>query len=294
VTMVAATASAEAKKAKKEAEEKAKAEEQERQRIKGDEMFEKLLQRISLMDKIAERTESMCSKMDACEENLKKLERKEWVTFIQMGIVGEGEGDPGTMYEDEKKRKEAEAAAFRAEVLAKAKPLKGRAYSGYKPHQAHRHKKFVSPAKKAATAPPEYTSVYDAETQSCKLVTWDEYLITNKAPPCSNYVTVYNPETEEIDLLFWSQYVNLGLQDEDLAARKKFKAVPEYTTVYDAETQSCKLVLWDKYLISNKAPPCSDYVTVYNPETQEIDLLFWSQYVRMGLHDKDLAARKKI
>ena len=54
-------------------------------------------------------------------------------------------GDPGTMYEDEKKRKEAEAAAFRAEVLAKAKPMKGRAHSGYKPHHAHRHKKFVSP-----------------------------------------------------------------------------------------------------------------------------------------------------
>ena len=54
-------------------------------------------------------------------------------------------GDPGTMYEDEKKRKEAEAAAFRAEVLAKAKPPKGRAPSGYKPHHAHRNRKFVSP-----------------------------------------------------------------------------------------------------------------------------------------------------
>jgi len=216
--MVAATASQDAKKAKKEAEEKAKAEEKERIRLKGEEMFEMLMQRISLMDKIAERTESMCTKMDACEENLKKLEKKEWVSFVQMGIVGEGDGDPGTMYEDEKKRKEE---AFRAEVLAKAKPPKGRAPSGYKPHHAHRYKKFVSPAKKAAAAPPEYTTVYDAETQSCKLVTWDEYLITNKAPPCSNYVTVYNPDTEEIDLLFWSQYVSLGLHDEDLAARKK-------------------------------------------------------------------------
>ena len=56
-------------------------------------------------------------------------------------------GDPGTMYEDEKKRKEAEAAAFRAEVLAKAKPPKGRAPSGYKPHHAHRNRKFVSPVK---------------------------------------------------------------------------------------------------------------------------------------------------
>jgi len=219
--MVAAGAKEDAKKAKKEAEEKAKAEEKEKYRIKVESMFEQLLQRITLMDKIAEQTENMCNKMEVCEENLQKLENKEWVSFLQMGIIGQGDGDPGTMYEDEKKRKEAEAAAFRAEVLAKAKPMKGRAHSGYKPHHAHRHKKFVSPAKKAAAATPEYTSVYDAETQSCKLVTWEEYLKTNEAPPCSNYVTVYNPETEEVDLLFWSQYVNMGLHDEDLAARKK-------------------------------------------------------------------------
>jgi len=224
--MVAAGATKEAKQAKKEAEELAKpppmtAEEMEKYRLKVEEMFEHLLQRISLMDKIADRTEIMCDKMETCEENLEKLESKEWVSFIQMGIVGEGDGDPGTMYEDEKKRKEAEAAAFRAEVLAKAKPPKGRPPTGYKPHHVHRHKKFVSPAKKAAAAAPEYTTVYDAETQSCKLVTWEEYLRTNKAPPCSNYVTVYNPDTEEVDLLFWSQYVCLGLHAEDVAARKK-------------------------------------------------------------------------
>jgi len=224
--MVAAGATKEAKQAKKEAEELAKpppmtAEEMEKYRLKVEEMFEHLLQRISLMDKIADRTEIMCDKMETCEENLEKLESKEWVSFIQMGIVGEGDGDPGTMYEDEKKRKEAEAAAFRAEVLAKAKPPMGRPPTGYKPHHVHRHKKFVSPAKKAAAAAPEYTTVYDAETQSCKLVTWEEYLRTNKAPPCSNYVTVYNPDTEEVDLLFWSQYVCLGLHAEDVAARKK-------------------------------------------------------------------------
>jgi len=224
--MVAAGATKEAKQAKKEAEELAKpppmtAEEKEKYRLKVEEMFEHLLQRISLMDKIADRTEIMCDKMETVEENLGKLESQEWVSFIQMGIVGEGDGDPGTMYEDEKKRKEAEAAAFRAEVLAKAKPPKGRPPTGYKPHHVHRHKKFVSPAKKAAAAAPEYTTVYDAETQSCKLVTWEEYLRTNKAPPCSNYVTVYNPDTEEVDLLFWSQYVCLGLHAEDVAARKK-------------------------------------------------------------------------
>jgi len=227
VTMVAATASQDAKKAKKEAEEKAKAEEKERYRVKVEEMFETLLQRITLMEKIADKTEVMCNKMDSCEDNLQKLEKKEWGSFLKMGIIGEGDGDPGTMYEDEKKRKETEAAAaaaaFRAEVLSKAKPMKGRAHSGYKPHHAHRNKKFVSPAKKAAEATPEYTTVYDAETQSCKLVTWEEYLQTNKPPPCSAYVTIYNPETEEIDLLFYSQYVHLGLYDEDVAARKAFK-----------------------------------------------------------------------
>jgi len=225
VKMVAANASKEAKeeakKAKKEAEEKAKAEEKEKYRIKVESMFEKLLQRISYMDKLAERTADMCDKMETCEDNLQKLEGKEWTSFLQMGIIGEGEGDPGTMYEDEKKRKEAEAAAFKAEILAKAKPPKGRAPSGYKPHHAHRNRKFVSPAKKAAAAAPEYTTVYDAETQSCKLVTWEEYLKTNRAPPCSNYVTVYNPDTEEVDLIFWSQYVNMGLYAEDVAARKK-------------------------------------------------------------------------
>ena len=34
----------------------------------------------------------MCDKMEACEENLVKLESQEWVSFIQMGIVGEGDG----------------------------------------------------------------------------------------------------------------------------------------------------------------------------------------------------------
>jgi len=227
--MVAAGPSKEdAKKAKKEAEEKAKtppipmtAEEKEKYRLKVESMFESLLQRITKMDALAERTAMMCDKMEVVEENLDKLENKQWVSFLQMGIVGEGEGDPGTMYEDEKKRKDAESAAFKAEILAKAKPPKGRAPSGYKPHQAHRNRKFVSPAKKSAIAPPEYTSVYDAETQSCKLVMWEDYLKTNKAPPCSNYVTVYNPYTEEVDLIFWSQYVNMGLYDEDVAARKK-------------------------------------------------------------------------
>jgi len=222
VKMVAAGSSKdEAKKAKKEAEEKAKAEEKEKYRIKVESMFEQLLTRISYMDQLAERTAVMCDKMEAVEDNLQKLEDKQWVSFLQMGIIGEGEGDPGTMYEDEKKRKEAEAAAFKAEILAKAKPPKGRAPSGYKPHHAHRNRKFVSPAKKSAAATPEYTSVYDAESQSCKLVTWEDYLKTNRAPPCSNYVTVYNPDTEEVDLIFWSQYVNMGLHAEDLAARKK-------------------------------------------------------------------------
>lgn len=225
--MVAAGPSKEdAKKAKKEAEEKAKsppltAEEKEKYRIKVESMFEVLLQRISKMDTLAERTAVMCDKMETCEENLQKLEGKEWGSFLQMGIIGEGEGDPGTMYEDEKKRKEAEAAAFKAEILAKAKPPKGRAPTGYKPHHAHRNRKYVSPAKKSASAPVEYTTVYDAETQSCKLVTWEDYLKTNRAPPCSNYVTVYNPDTEEVDLIFWSQYVNMGLYAEDVAARKK-------------------------------------------------------------------------
>merc|ERR1712183_777754 len=195
------------------------AEEKEKYRLKVESMFETLLQRITKMDQLAERTEVMCDKMETCEENLQKLESQEWISFLKMGI--NGEGDPGTMYEDEKKRKEAEAAAFKAEILAKAKPPKGRAPSGYKPHPAHRNRKFVSPAKKSAIAPPEYTSVYDAETQSCKLVMWEDYLKTNKAPPCSNYVTVYNPDTEEVDLIFWSQYVNMGLYDEDVAARKK-------------------------------------------------------------------------
>jgi len=227
--MVAAgTSKEDAKKAKKEAEEKAKtppipmtAEEKEKYRLKVESMFETLLQRITKMDQLAERTEVMCDKMETCEENLQKLESQEWISFLKMGIIGEGEGDPGTMYEDEKKRKEAEAAAFKAEILAKAKPPTGRAPSGYKPHQKHRHRKFVSPAKKGVVAPPEYTTVYDAETQECKLITWEEYLKNNKAPPCSNYVTVYNPDTEEVDLIFWSQYVNMGLHAEDLAARKK-------------------------------------------------------------------------
>ena len=34
----------------------------------------------------------MCDKMEACEENLQKLESQEWETFVEMGIIGEGEG----------------------------------------------------------------------------------------------------------------------------------------------------------------------------------------------------------
>ena len=34
----------------------------------------------------------MCDKMEAVEDNLQKLEDKQWVSFLQMGIIGEGEG----------------------------------------------------------------------------------------------------------------------------------------------------------------------------------------------------------
>ena len=35
----------------------------------------------------------MCNKMEVCEENLQKLENKEWVSFLQMGIIGQGDGE---------------------------------------------------------------------------------------------------------------------------------------------------------------------------------------------------------
>ena len=41
-------------------------------------------------------------------------------------------------------------------------------------------------AKKSAGASPDYTTVYDAETQSCKLVTWEDYLKTNKVTGWEN------------------------------------------------------------------------------------------------------------
>jgi len=208
-----------AKKAKKEAEDRAKAEELEKQKKDMEEKFELLLKRISYMDVIADRTENLIQKMETCEENIQLIENSDWLPFLRMGIVGEGEGDPGTMYEDEKKRKEEE---FKAEILAKAKAPKGRPPTGYKPHHSHRNRKFVSPVNKPAVVAPELTAVYDAETQSVKCITWEEYLKNNKAPPCSNYVTVYNPYTEEVDLIFWSQYVNMGLYAEDVAARKKW------------------------------------------------------------------------
>jgi hypothetical protein len=269
--MVAAGATKEAKQAKKEAEELAKpppmtAEEMEKYREKVEVMFEQLLQRISLMDQIADRTEIMCDKMEACEENLQKLESKEWGTFVEMGIVGEGEGDPGTMYDDYmKKCREADGA----------KSSKGRPTTGYRPHHVHRLKQFAPPAKK------EYTTVYDAETESCKLVTWEEYLIISKAKKVE-YTTIYDAATQSCKLVTWEEYL------------KTYKAKKmEYTTVYDTKTQSCKLVTWEEYLRTNKAPPCSNYVTVYNPYTEEVDLLFWSQYICLGLYAEDVAARKK-
>jgi len=266
--MVAAGATKEAKQAKKEAEELAKpppmtAEEMEKYREKVEVMFEHLLQRISLMDQLADRTEIMCDKMEACEENLQKLESQEWETFVEMGIIGEGEGDPGTMYDDYMKKCRGAAGA------------QGRPATGYRPHHVHRLKQFAPPAKK------EYTTVYDAETESCKLVTWEEYLIISKAKKVE-YTTVYDAATQSCKLVTWDEYL------------KTYKAKKmEYTTIYDTKTQTCKLISWEEYLRTNKAPPCSNFVTVYNPCTEEVDLLFWSQYVSLGLYAEDLAARKK-
>merc|ERR1719309_1207304 len=114
-------------------------------------------------------------------------------------------------------------------------------------------------AKKSAPAMP-MTVVYDPETQGVKLVTWVEYLKTNKAP--------------------WM-----------LQATKSEVAAPELTTVYDPETQGVKLVTWEEYLKTNKAPPLSNYVAMYNPDKKEVELMFWSTYVNTGLHAADVAAK---
>jgi hypothetical protein len=92
--------------------------------------------------------------------------------------------------------------------------------TGFKPHHAHRHRKYVNAAARKPLTVPEMTTVYDPETQSAKLILWEEYLRTNK-PPCPHYVTVYREDIEEVELMFWNQYVALGLHGADLAARKK-------------------------------------------------------------------------
>jgi hypothetical protein len=90
-----------------------------------------------------------------------------------MGIVGCGDGDAGTMYADEEKRKEKErekeAAKFKAEILAGAKAPAGRPPTGFKPHHANRHRKYVNPAARKPPSVPEMTMVYDPETQSVKV-----------------------------------------------------------------------------------------------------------------------------
>merc|ERR1712168_523880 len=150
-------------------------------------MFETLLQRITKMDQLAEKAKAILARCTRTKRSAKKpklppLKRKFW-----------------------RKRNHPQGAHHRDTNPTKNTDIEN----------------SFPPAKKGVAAPPEYTTVYDAETQECKLITWEEYLKNNKAPPCSNYVTVYNPDTEEVDLIFWSQYVNMGLHAEDLAARKK-------------------------------------------------------------------------
>ena len=117
-------------------------------------------------------------------------------------------------------------------------------------------------AKKA----PEYTTVYDPKTREAKLVTWEAYLKTHKAPPCGHYTTVYDAETESCKLVTWRDYLenHKGKEAKTLAPKKiqpqqqqkvacaapalVKKTVPEYTAVYDEKTKSVKLQLWEEYI----------------------------------------------
>ena len=54
--------------------------------------------------------------------------------------------------------------------------------------------------------------MYNKETQSVDLITWDKYLRTHKAPPCQAYAALYDEKTQGIKLVFWKQYVEQYLQ----------------------------------------------------------------------------------
>ena len=65
------------------------------------------------------------------------------------------------------------------------------------------------------------------------------------------YTTIYDAKTQSAKLVFWKQYVEGGHEAADLTARKP-KPLPDYTAVYDKESKTAKLALMEDYLKKHK------------------------------------------
>jgi len=56
---------------------------------------------------------------------------------------------------------------------------------------------------------PEYTMVYDPDTQEAKLQLWTKYVQKNN-PPSASFGMKYNAKKQGIDLVFWRNYIPGG------------------------------------------------------------------------------------
>lgn len=144
-----------------------------------------------------------------------------------------------------------------------------------------------------------YTTIYEAETESVKLISWDEYLA----------------EHQQLDFSEWERRkkiespVQPNLEErlplvENL--REEVKTVGQ-VVIYDESLQSIKLITWDHYeteylpmylairkerelsrfLASQKKvqkkeadAAAAELTTVYDPETQGIKIMEWSEYLK--------------
>jgi len=174
-------------------------------------MLGKIWTRLEVIDKLAEAQGKLCQRLDELEKALGRLDpsasagdaKTPALTTVYDPIT------KGvkliTMEQYERHYAKIPAPSY----VAMYNPEKQSVELMYEKHylESDHYKKDLKARKPKPV--PEYTLVYDAQTQEAKLMLWDKFVTQNK-PPTTDWAMKYNPKKQGIDLVFWRNYVPGG------------------------------------------------------------------------------------
>jgi len=189
-------------------------------------MLGKIWSRLEVIDKLAEAQGKLCQRLDELEKALGRLDPN--ASAVYGFIIGRKDHAPAkaielgdaktpaltTVYDpitkgvklitmEQYERHYAKIPA--PSYVAMYNPVSQSVELMFEKHylESDAYKKDLKARKPKPV--PEYTCVYDEQTQEAKLMLWDKFVQLNK-PPTADWAMKYNPKKQGVDLVFWRNY----------------------------------------------------------------------------------------